>query len=569
LRRYESCGNKKIHCGFDRLDCLDPAVRAIWRSIDGQHAHKQFSWDQPAVEDPSVSSPWEELHELRLRNRAGWERLARVEDTETLPWLGWAPNDRKQTTPWDELPGKDIDRVAPYIAPPANDLDRILSWNELPVKEAERVLPYGAPPPNDEHHRTLWGKKYYEEICQRRYEPPAGDQIILNFDQPIAGVGGGDHIDFYFETLNYDQRCRHREHSGWRDQYIFTRPPVIPGAPVQRVYIIMNNALLSRLPGHEPIDVSTMRLTADLDSWCWGLEATVNSRAALDMVAPDGSGPVSVEVEINGWRWVVMVESWRESKQFGRASWTINGRSESAQLAAPYAPSRSYTEENDRTAVQLVEAELLNTGWSVDWQQVGWLVTAGAWSYQNLTPMQAILRVAKSAGGVVLTDAEDKTLIVQPRYPSSPWNWDVATPDLIIPDAMIRDLGRDWRPGPNYNAVYVSGTNQGVTVRVYREGSVGDALAPSMADSLITEVAVGRERGRNILAAAGNWDLCRISVPLMAEPDLPGLILPGALLEINESGIPWRGQVMGVSISAARNNGLRVAQGLEVACYHG
>lgn len=559
----------EIRLPYGRGGQRDRRLRPVWGGGLRIDNHQRQPWGAPAAIDPALTSPWRGLVEIRHDSRLGWLHLAAIEAGPAVAWNCPPPEDAARAVGWDHLALRDRGVGSPFHLPPPVDAALAVPWGSLAWVDRELVAPYSAPPPNDRHHHTLWGRLSYARICLRRYLYPTGDAIVLAFHQTLADTGDGVQIPLRFEHLSYDLRCTHRPTSGGRDAYLYHRPEPFPHAPTQRVYIIMNNALLTRLPDRAPLDVAAMRLTTDQDSWCWGFEATLNSRAALDLVMPTSGGPVAVEAEINGVLWVVQVEGWRESKVFGRGGWTISGRSLSAQLAAPYARARSWVEDSAKTAVQLAEAELVNTGWGLTWSQTDWLVPAGAWSYQDLTPLEAIQRLANAAGGTVLTHVADQTLIVAPRYPVSPWAWGEATPALSIPDAMIRELGREWRPGPAANAVFVSGTNQGVVVRVLRDGSAGDLVAPDVADSLITEVAPGRERGRNILAAAGNWGICSLGLPLMVSPDLPGLLLPGTLLEINENSLPWRGQVRGVTISASRNNGLRVSQEVEVARYHG
>ena len=97
-----------------------------------------------------------------------------------------------------------------------------------------------------------------------------------------------------------------------------------------------------------------------------------------------------VEAEINGYVFRFSIEGAEVDRTFGKPRWTISGRGQAAELAEPFAAQGSYTETADRTAQQLIGEILLNTGWTVDFQGVDWLVTGGAYSYLNATPLQAI-----------------------------------------------------------------------------------------------------------------------------------------------------------------------------------
>jgi len=155
----------------------------------------------------------------------------------------------------------------------------------------------------------------------------------------------------------------------------------------------------------------------------------------------------------------------------------------------------------------------------------------------------------------------------------SPWNWAAAVPDIALTEDIIQSINSEWRPQPAYNGVYVSGTTQGVIVLVKRTATAGDFQAGMVTDPLITHVDAGTERGRNILAAAGKWSLETIQIPLMPSPGLPGLLLPGTLVEITEGVTTWRGQVAGVSVNAQRSDGndgrLTVSQTLDIERWYG
>ena len=149
----------------------------------------------------------------------------------------------------------------------------------------------------------------------------------------------------------------------------------------------------------------------------------------------------------------------------------------------------------------------------------------------------------------------------------------MATPDVALTEDIIQSINSEWRPQPAYNGVYVSGTTQGVIVLVKRTATAGDFQVSMIADPLITHVDAGTERGRNILAVAGKWSLETIQIPLMPSPGLPGLLLPGTLVEVTEGVTTWRGQVAGVSVNAQRSDGndgrLTVAQTIDVERWYG
>lgn len=163
---------------------------------------------------------------------------------------------------------------------------------------------------------------------------------------------------FFFDEYSYDERCTQREPSGWRENYTY-KPPKgrVPRPAELGVYIVLNNAMLCRLPDRTPIGVLSMSLSSKIDSWCWDFKAVLDTAADLALVKSSDGTPVPVEVEINGWKWVVMIDdsdgsavSQRIMERFGPESVRVAGFSVCA--------NQKLLESNQRLARQLA-------GWSL------------------------------------------------------------------------------------------------------------------------------------------------------------------------------------------------------------
>ena len=123
--------------------------------------------------------------------------------------------------------------------------------------------------------------------------------------------------------------------------------------------------------------------------------------------------------------------------------------------------------------------------------------------------------------------------------------------DRIVPASMVISLSTNWRPEQAYNAVYVSGTNAGVSVNVKRAGTSGDNQAPDILEDWLTETQVNTERGRNELSKGGNQSVTTIELPLTDTNTAPGLIEPGMLVEVQDITGDWQGLCLATSISAS------------------
>ena len=424
----------------------------------------------------------------------------------------------------------------------------------------------------DFSYRTLWGKEYYDEICYRAYEPDAGGSISFNIDTTIANVGDGDHVDFFFDQMTYDLRCSQEEETGYRDQYLYVYAEdaeVYPSTPIQDLYIFMNSMSLIRTEDSMELSTVEAAVSLDFDSWSWGFTATLSTEESYLAVMPTVDGTTEVQLTMNGYTWLFVVENARETIRFGRRSWSISGRSISAELAAPEAPVDSYTETSQMTAVQLMEQAIENTGWTIDFSGVDWLVSADALSYTDKTPIQVVKYIAEAGGCRVQSVRNSKTLNVIPRYNGDPWEWSTATPDLSIDQSIVRSFGHKWVGGPSYQGVYISGTTQGVLCFVIRDGTDGTPLAPMATNALITATEAARELGRTKLAASCCYDSVAMNLPLAEDPDTPAVLLPGTIVQVIETRETWMGQVTSCKISGAWNRGLKIRQNIQVERYYG
>lgn len=343
-------------------------------------------------------------------------------------------------------------------------------------------------------------------------------------------------------------------------------PPPLP--PELEVYVLMPSITASRVSDGAEIVVNQASVTLDRDSFTWQMSATLARTEDLDLVRPTSSGPVAMDLTINGRTWRFIVESYSRQHQFNSSSINIEGRGQAAALTSPYVAADARTESDQRTANQLANDELEFTDWSIVWDLQNWTVPGGVYSYQERTPLQSIQRIAEAAGGVVYAERVNKTLHVEPRFPVSPWDWDSTGADVAIPDYAMTSFSLDWEPGPPHNAIWVAGRQQGVLVHAVRDNTAQDNEAPQITDGLVTERLAGRERGRNELAQAGN----RARVPVVTTlfpSDPPGLITPGQLVEVTESGETWRGQAQSVTVDASRESAATVRQTVEIDRWYG
>jgi hypothetical protein len=324
--------------------------------------------------------------------------------------------------------------------------------------------------------------------------------------------------------------------------------PVV--VPVRRVYFVINNVTLHRLPDGLPVPVFSLSLALDAASWTWGFDALLPA-AAEALVAPGSNGgPVELVASVNG----TPSACWpRASAASGCSATRASASPEAgrnAVLAAPYAPVMNFQQPQARTARQLMDDVLtlngIPLGWNIDWGLTDWNVPAGVFTQQG-TWMEALVAIASAAGGYLIPHPSDQSIRVRHRYPVAPWEWGTVTPDFVLPvDAVARESLR-WVEKPAYNRVFVSGQDVGVLGQVTRAGTAGDVLAPMVVDALITEAAAARQRGIAVLADTGQQIEVSLRLPVLAET---GIIEPGAFVEYQDGSVTRLGIVRSTQVEA-------------------
>lgn len=336
----------------------------------------------------------------------------------------------------------------------------------------------------------------------------------------------------------------------WPLDYQPEPPPV---GPSPGVVIVIHTLAVKRLPDMVNVPVESISARFDRNSWAWQASMNLKGEAAMDLIKPINGEPRSVRIEMDGFYLTVMIDEYTKDESFAEVRYSASGKSSLALFTEPYSSVRSYTSTGQATAAQLIDYELLNTGWSAQFHtsiaqlfSTDWLIGGGIWSYQNRTRVDALTAVAKAVGARAFADKSLPLVHVEPMYPVSPWNWGSITPDKTVPEWLIRNQSIQLATKPAYNQVYVMGENQGIGVNAVFNGTAGDIPAPMVTEKLITVVGAGSEAARNILSASGRQEMVSIDLPVNSTT---GLLEPGMIVEV-QGATSWRGIVDSLDISA-------------------
>jgi hypothetical protein len=541
-------------------------------------------WRPQISRDRDQSLPWQDTASNDRPNGSGWGVVVRADATTALvsayasaliqrlaamPWGRVWATDRLRMLAWQPaLYRRQEPAIFPWVVVYPRDAVNLAPWNraQLPalIYQAPPAVPYvppaGAsinvtlmpgytPPSSMSLNAVLLGPGEKPSVIVMRADPP-GDIIRWG----LVSTADGRSVLRWGHGPQY--RCPDPPpiDSGWTGSP--NEPPPIPIA--RKVYIVMNDVSVVRLPERTPIEVLSVDLQASVDSWCWGVRMELADPTQIALLKPDGNGPKLVEITMNTYVWTAIIESRERSREFANAGVTVIGRSQTALLADDYTARRSLAVTDPYSAQQLANLEITQRAlpFTIDWQGLDWVVPGGVWYYQDLGPIDVIAQIAASRGAVLQSHPSDPKLIVQSRYPVSPWSWSAGVADVALPADWITNVDAHQQSKPVYDAVIIAGQQQGVLAKVTRAASAGVTFASQVVDQLIVTSSVAGERGRNVLADRGQQEQVDMDIPLFAPgtitAGMSGLYAPLLLVDVQDPSDPWQGQSVGVTITARR-----------------
>ena len=309
----------------------------------------------------------------------------------------------------------------------------------------------------------------------------------------------------------------------------------IPNLAAVDWWYIVNDLKVTRIDNGQEIQVNNGDYRCDRSSWCWSYNLTIPfyEKSKLE---PINGQPVILKIMVNGNEHRMLLENISRSRQFAKDVYKLSGRSPTALLDAPYSPTRSFTQENERTSVQLVQAELdrVNSDIVLNWELIdalGWVLPVNSLSYSNLTPIAAIKLIADAAGGFVYSEPDSNTLTIKPKYKKTWWDAIAVNEyDRVIPESVVTDLSTDYTMYPDYNGVFLTNDRNGDTGQIKRVGTSGDVLQESVNSPLLTSTTAMHSKGREVLAKAGMVETHSLLMPITQEV---GQCLPGELTAFN------------------------------------
>lgn len=342
--------------------------------------------------------------------------------------------------------------------------------------------------------------------------------------------------------------------------FVCQRPgQVLPPATVvilpRRSYILINSVEIRRADalGGDPLPAENFQMQLDRRSWSWSWSASFHASAREAVTPSLVSGPVELEVRVNGQPFRLMSETVGRSRRLPEHLVAARGRGKAAVLDAPHAEVQTFGSALDRTAHQLMTEVLtvngVGFGWSVDFQLTDWLVPGGVWMHQG-TWISALADIASSVGGYLQPHDTEPILRVLPSWPAPWWEWAGMTPDVELPAGVGEFEEVEIIDLPGYNRIIVSGQAGGIAADLTRNGTAGDVLKQPMAvHPLITTIGAAKQRARAELSGSGRGLHHKLLMPVHPAA---GVIKPGTILRFTDDENAIRlGLVRSTSVSEA------------------
>ncbi|WP_180109371.1 MULTISPECIES: hypothetical protein [unclassified Acinetobacter] len=503
--------SNQVDVRFEQAGSLNHAVRSTHEQTTGLNSDAYMVWEQGETRFIHQLYVHEESIKLRHNRESRWQEMIRR---------------RKQFTYSHEL-AKQFEKRFSF------EWDKgleIVTKSDLPWDKAKSI-----------HYR-----KHPVQPWPKPDQKPKRQPVHLNFCCPSKKVSRFNIV------LNFDEdKCA--------KQYI-------PQLNNPKWWYIVNNLSAERLDNAEPIKVINGTYNCSRSTWCWSYSITV-AHTEKEKLQPLNEQPVILKLIINGFEHHVLLETETETIKFANKSYTYDGRSVTALNAADYANKRSFIQDNERTSVQLVQAEIdrAQSGTELDWKlidDVGWIVPVESLSYAELAPMDAIKQVVEAGGGFIYSQKSGNTLSILPRYKNGYWDaMTVDDYDILISQSIViqQTIEQNKDYIADFNAINVVNSRSGDSLTVKQRNTAGDVPLEAVSGPMF-DVVSGASFGKMELIKANIQEFHTLSgLPVAQEI---GEMLPGKT-------VAFHGQWWGVidSVSGSFNHG-KVTESIKVERIH-
>lgn len=327
--------------------------------------------------------------------------------------------------------------------------------------------------------------------------------------------------------------------------------------PLLDTYMIVND--ISASVNGEPLELFGASIKTDMDSYCWqgSVQMPPQDFEKFDFTRQTD---LPITLKINGETFVFMGENISASREFGRKSFTVSGRSLTAKLGKDYAKNQTGTVNQDLMARQIVDAQLRYTDFKLqDWAAANWRIPAHLFVLTDKTPIAMMQELAQAAGAFIESHPSELILNVKPRWKRAAWLLDDGA-DVVCPPNVIVKIDEQKQVNTQYNSVLIAPTHTlSNMAHVYRDGTDKMPAAPSLSGSLYTADNVCRSLGIKVLSESGTHLQAQITLAPPSEKYAIERAKIGDIWRFDEADGAWFGVIQGVELEVGVDNDGAVA----------
>ena len=214
------------------------------------------------------------------------------------------------------------------------------------------------------------------------------------------------------------------------------------------------------------IDYLSLSLTTDEDSSLWEFQAEIANSA--DWLALNIGTDISVMIGSEDYH--IVIDGRAQSDDGDYRSHIVSGRSPAAELANG---SAAVHFDAGTTSGTLAVSVAGAAGITLDWQTIDWVLPGTEIGSEMDSPMDRIAMLAEAIGAVVQS-APDGTVIVRPRYPVSPSQYESASPESVISDiTQIFSISETYEHRSGQNRIDVMDEGEGNPTYQWETSSEG------------------------------------------------------------------------------------------------
>ena len=304
------------------------------------NASRQYSQHTVYYQDAKANSAllninWGKLAYKEVTVSSSFKPAQSKDNKKADQWLQLTARDNQQQSLWDQsIQYQDRQQHHHWQIPPRKDKQQTESFyrvDEFTGKINHENLGYQSPASNlldfyfsHRRYSPLSTPALYFRFSVRPEKQairPKDSRLNQHFDshqaqdQPVK-------IPWGFGQKVTDEHVT-SEYGGKTDPLPPKPEPEQPD--IRDSYLFMNTLTVVSLPDRIPLEMRELEISLDIDSFAWSLRGEIWGASSLAQVEPDSNGMKQIEVDINGWQWLFMIERYDSDRAFNRERYTIYG----------------------------------------------------------------------------------------------------------------------------------------------------------------------------------------------------------------------------------------------------